>query len=258
MDASEVESFYDDFLESRMLGYRISGNPRIERATERILDFVRPKSNVLDVGCGIGITAERVAEQAEGGRVWAFDISERNIWYARETVDHPNVTFFSADVLEDKQHIRERLTDDIDVVTLVDVIEHIPQDDHAELFEFFRSIMSDQSYVVLTYPSPQYQRHLKENDPEELQIVDQVIEREELIETAQSTGFSLRHYSLETVWKRNQYVHCVLQMDKSLAEPPSRDPSGLLERVWNRLRATWKHRVVHPVRRWKYVDRVFS
>jgi len=189
--------------------------------------------------------------------VWAFDISERNIWYARETVDHPNVTFFSADILEDKQRIRERLTDDIDVVALVDVIEHIPQDDHSELFEFFRSIMSDQSYVVLTYPSPQYQRHLKENDPEELQIIDQVIEREELVETAQAAEFSLRHYSLETVWKHNQYVHCVLQTDGSLGDPPSESPT-FLEKIQNRIQASWKHRVLIPIRRWRYIDRVFS
>ena len=240
-----------------MLEYRISGNLRIDRGTERVLEFVRPDSDVLDVGCGIGITAERVAGKAENGHVWAFDISEQNVWYARETVNRSNVTFFAANVLEDKQRIRERLTDEIDVVTLIDVIEHIPRGNHAQIFEFFRSITSDQAYVVLTYPSPQYQRHLKENDSEELQIVDQVIEREELIETAQSAGFTLRHYSLETVWQRNQYVHCVLQTDGSLGNPPS-ESSTFLERMQNRIQASWKHRVLIPIRRWKYLDRVFS
>lgn len=256
MDTSEIKTFYDDFLESNMLGYRISGNPRIERATERVLDFVRPDSHVLDVGCGIGITAERVARQVEGGHVWAFDLSERNIWYARETVNESNLTFFVADVTEDERQIREQLTKPVDVVMLIDAIEHIPKEVHAELFDFFQSIMSDRAFLVLTYPSPQYQRHLKEHDPDELQIIDQVIELDEVLATARPAGFSLKRYSLETIWERNQYVHCVLQTDETLGEPRSETP-GFLERIQNRLRATWEHRVAQPFRRWKYVDRVF-
>jgi ubiquinone/menaquinone biosynthesis C-methylase UbiE len=256
MEADDVKSFYDDFLESKMW-YRVSGNPRIELATERALDFVCFDSYVLDVGCGIGITAEQVAEQVDEGHVWAFDISERNIWYARETVNQSNATFFTANVLEDREKIRKHLAKAVDVITLVDVIEHIPQKHHGELFEFFRSIMSDQSFVVLTYPSPQFQRYLKEHEPEDLQIIDQVIELEELLEAARGAEFSLRHYSLETVWKRNQYIHCVLQTDDSLGSPPS-EPKGILERIGDRIRAIWKHRVIHPIRRWRYLDRVFD
>jgi hypothetical protein len=125
------------------------------------------------------------------------------------------------------------------------------------MFSFLRSIMSDRAFVVLTYPSPQYQRHLKKHDPDELQIIDQVIELDELLEAAQPAGFSLKHYSLESIWERNQYVHCVLQTDESLGEPRSETPS-LPERIQNRIHATWKNRFLHPIRRWWYVDRVFS
>ena len=257
METSEVKSFYDDFLESKMLEYRIRDNPRIDQATERILQFVDPDSNVLDVGCGIGIVPERVATMLEEGHVWAFDISERNIWYARETVDDPSVSFFVGDAVEGRQKIQDRLSAPIDVITLVDVIEHIPQDQHADLFRFFGSIASERSFIVLTYPSPQYQRHLIKNDPEELQIIDQVIELDEMREAARNAGFSLRHYSLETIWKRNQYVHCVLQSDDSLAAQPV-ESKGFLDKIISRIRLSWQHRVVHPMKRWKYVDRIFS
>lgn len=247
-----MKSFYDDFLESQMLEYRISGNLRIDRATDRILDFVCSESNVLDVGCGIGISAERVSGVVEEGHVWAFDISERNIWYAQETVDRSNITFFEADVSEDKQKIQEILDEPVDVVTLVDVIEHIPKKEHKELFRFLYSVMSDQSFVVLTYPSPQFQEYLKEFDPDSLQIIDQVIDREKLLRTVQPIGFSLRHYSLETIWKRNQYVHCVLQTDRTLGEPRCDQPS-FVERIQGRLQ-----KLVRPLRRWKYIHRVFN
>jgi len=257
MNSEEVRSFYNDFLESDMLDYRVRGNPRIEKATDRILEFVRPDSSVLDVGCGIGITVERIADKVESGHVWAFDISDHNIWYARETIDQSNVTFFTADVTENKNRVQDQLTTEIDVVVLVDVIEHIPKEDHAELFNFFQSITSDQSFIVLTYPSPQYQRQLEESNPDELQIIDQAIELDELLNAAQPAGFSLKHYSLETIWKRNQYVHCVLQMDDALSNPSSK-PKGLSDRIMTRISALWRHHVLYPYRHWKYVKQIFS
>lgn len=257
MKTSEIKSFYDDFLESKMLEYRVRGNPRIDRATDRILEFVDPNSNVLDVGCGIGIVPERVAMTLEEGHVWAFDISERNIWYAKETVDSPNVSFFVGNAVEGRQKIKDRLTAPINVVTLVDVIEHIPKDQHSDLFRFFNSITSERAFIVLTYPSPQYQKHLIDNNSDELQIIDQVIGFDELRETARKAGFSLRHYSLETIWKRNQYVHCVLQSDDSLA-PRASGSRSALGNIVNRVKSSWRHRVVHPMKRRKYVDQVFS
>lgn len=257
MDESDVKAFYDDFLQSKMLDYRISGNLRIDKAVERIQGYVNTDSYVLDVGCGIGISAERIAKEVEDGHVWAFDISEQNIWYARKTINESNVTFFAANVIGDQLFIQEYLTKDIDVVTLGDVIEHLPKDEHADLFRFFRSIMSDQSYVVLTYPSPQYQRYLKIHNPSELQIIDQVIELDELLQAARPAGFSLKRYSLETMWRRNQYVHCVLQTDSSLEKVHS-EPSSLIRKVLDRSAAIWKHKVVYPFRRWKYVDSIFS
>jgi cyclopropane fatty-acyl-phospholipid synthase-like methyltransferase len=258
METSEIKSFYDDFLESKMLKYRIQGNPRIDRATERILQFVDSDSNVLDVGCGIGIVPERIAATLEEGHVWGFDISERNIWYARETVNSPNVSFFVGDVVEGQKQIQEHLAAPIDVIALVDVIEHIPRDRHSDLFQFFESITSEQSSVVLTYPSPQHQKHLIENDPEELQIIDQVIELDELRETAQKAGFSLCHYSLETVWKRNQYIHCVFQTDSSLSPPVSTSRKTLSQRLAWTLKHRWNQYIRIPYRRWKYVSRVFE
>lgn len=258
MNSKDVKEFYDNFLESKMLDYRVRGNLRIERATERILDFVHPGSNVLDVGCGIGITAERIADEVENGHVWAFDISDRNIWYARETVNPPNVTFFVADVSQDRPRIREELTEAVDVVTLVDVIEHIPKDSHTDLFCFLNSIMSERSFIILTYPSPQYQRHLKESNPDELQIIDQVIELEELLESARLSGFSLKHYSLETIWMHNQYVHCVLQSDNSLSGHITSERKIFFQRFMWALKHRWNRYVRFPYLRWKYVDRVFE
>jgi hypothetical protein len=70
------------------------------------------------------------------------------------------------------------------------------------------SVMSNDATVVLTFPSPQYQRYLRAENPRDLQIIDEVIELADLLALANDTGFTLRHFSLEDVWFKNQYVHC--------------------------------------------------
>lgn len=266
MDAKEIKSFYDDFLASKMLKYRINGgNLRLEKAAERVKQFVHTDSKVLDVGCGIGIVPEEVAEALPEGHVWACDISEKNIWYAKQTVDLPNVTFFAADIQREPEKAEQVVTAPVDVVSLIDVIEHIPQEEHRALFEALRGLSSESAKVVMTYPSPQYQRYLMEHDPDELQIIDQVIERDELLAAASAAGYKLLHYSSETVWKRNQYIHCVLQTDDTLSPPPtpkSTSESKLINRVVDRITHIvswrWRRYVARPYRRKKYVDDVFG
>lgn len=254
MNSDDVRAFYDEFLKSKMLDYRIYGNARIDKAIERILEYIEPNSRALDVGCGIGIVPEHVSEVATDGHVWACDISDRNVWYARQTVDRPNVTFFVADVAAEIDYLHETVTDPIDVVSLVDVIEHIPIDQHGTLFEALGKICAEDAVVVLTYPSPQYQRYLMEEEPEGLQIIDQVVERDALLRAASQGGFTLKHYSLEAVWKENQYVHCVLQTDDSLSPvPPPEKPSGL-DRITQKMKALWKRHVIYPKRRKRYTQ----
>jgi len=72
----------------------------------------------------------------------------------------------------------------MDVVTMVDVIEHIPAEARPDLLVKIRALCSDDAVMILTYPSPQYQEYLREYDPNELQIIDNVVLIEELINEA--------------------------------------------------------------------------
>lgn len=252
----EIKKFYNNFLESRMLKYRIRGNRRIELATERVLEFVQPDSHILDIGCGIGIATEQMARAAPHGHVWGCDISDRNIWYARQTVQEPNLSFFVADTL-DQEYLFSKVKSDIDVISLVDVIEHIPSEEHGELFEFFSSISSGDTVIVLTYPSPQYQRYLAEENPEKLQVIDQIIKLDTIRQSARSGGFSLKHFSLEDVWLKNQYVHCVFQNENSL-EKNKKDSSSTIEWMCRQVDKAWRRFFIRPYRRYKYINRVFD
>ncbi|HEY7876809.1 MAG TPA: methyltransferase domain-containing protein [Gemmatimonadaceae bacterium] len=251
----DVSAFYDEFLESRMLRYRLFGSPRLERAARRITAYIKPGDRVLDVGCGIGIITERIARLARDGQVWGVDLSPRNAWYAGRTVRGRNVAFFAADVLSETATIRERTGGRFDVITMVDVIEHIPVAGRAALFATLRELSAGRALLILTYPSPQYQRYLQANQPQELQIIDNIVELPTLLDEAGAAGYSLQHFSLETVRMPNRYVHCVLQTDAGLAAPAVRAPT-LGARSAERVRRTVRDAIMLPLRRWRYVTRV--
>jgi trans-aconitate 2-methyltransferase len=255
MEPNVVREYYDDFLRSRMVNYRLYGNVRLDRAAERILPFVGTDSKVLDIGCGIGIVTSKVAARARCGHVWGIDLGRENIWYASQTIRNANLTFLEADVVADFEVIRKQLPAKMDVVTMVDVIEHIPAEARPDLLAKIRTICNDDAVMVLTYPAPQYLEFLREHDPNELQIIDNIIPLEELLNEARMAGFSLKHYSLETVWMRNQYVHCVFQTVASIA-PAS--PRAHPIRIISDLSSAFKKWALVPYRRHKYITRIFA
>jgi len=100
---------------------------------ERLLRWVRPESNVLDVGCGSGLFLGLCAELIDGVRGIGFDASEPTIRSARQMQSCL------------RQRVRDRLEfrrldardpwpeGHFDVVALIDVMHHVPRDDQPAL-----------------------------------------------------------------------------------------------------------------------------
>jgi len=261
IDVEAIRDFYDDFLTSRMVEYRLSRNLRIERAISRVLSYSRSDSRVLDIGCGIGVVAERVAKFASRGHVYACDLSERNIWYANQTIRLPNLTFKVVDAVHDLEAIQAWVGDRIDLVVLIDVLEHLPVTMHAEVFRAVREWLAEDGTVVLTFPSPAYQRFLKANDEHALQIIDEVIELPHIVAVCSDAGLFMKHYSVEDIWMKNQYVHCVFQSTgdvKPIAKVGASLPVRVLSKAALGARSVWQHQFVRPWLRRKYVSRVFG
>ena len=249
--STEVKQFYDNFTDTRMLQYKLYGNPRIDKAVELITGYLTPDSNILDIGCGIGIVPEQLADQLKQGKILACDLGENNIQYARKTVKSEKIEFFNVNVVENFETICDKLTSPVDLVTMVDVIEHLPPDSYDRLFNNISQVTGDRAKLILTYPSPEFQVYLQQNDPEELQIIDEVIEVNNLMQFALKYGFNLEYFAYIDIWKKNQYIHCVFSKQRPcipVAEP------GIFGKSQRKINS-YKSKLLLPFLKAKYIDR---
>ncbi len=225
-----------------MLSYRKLGNARLEAAIEFIRPHLRPGDVVVDIGCGVGIVIEALARDLPESHFLGVDLSEANIRNARETVKASNVEFVLASVTEQFSELRSRIGRSPNAICMVDVIEHVPEVDRPSLFANLADMASSDCMLLTTYPSPEYQRHLLKNNPEERQIIDNVIEIDELLREASVAGWRLRYLKYIDVWHTNQYIHVALARDLSLKPLPA-PPAGLFRQIARSLRRA----VMRPV-----------
>lgn len=252
-NSTEVKQFYNEFTDTRMFQYKLYGNPRIDQAVSLITNYVESDSKILDIGCGIGIVAEQIAAQLKQGRILACDLAENNIKYARNTVDSEKIEFLNVNVVENFAAISTKLSEPVDLVTIVDVIEHLPPNSYEELFANLSQVSSDRAKIILTYPSPEYQIYLQQNEPEELQIIDEVVEISSLIQLARKSGFNLEYFSYIDVWQHNQYIHCVFA--KQLSCIPKEQST--LTKIKEKLKR-YKSKLLLPYLKAKYSKRSFK
>jgi hypothetical protein len=71
------------------------------------------------------------------------------------------------------------------------------------LFKNLAGITNPDGFLILTYPSPEYQRFLLKEKPDELQIIDTVVEIRPLLAEADAAGWQLHDFKYVDVWQRN-------------------------------------------------------
>jgi trans-aconitate 2-methyltransferase len=256
----DVREFYNEFMSKRMVNYRLNGNLRVESAANFFASHICEDDMVVDVGCGIGIASEVLAKKARSGTVIGIDISDKNIWYANKTVRLPNVEFHALDIIHHADSLRALLKGKaVDAFTLGDVLEHISDDERALLFRSMAALGSPAVKVLITIPSEFYQRYLMAEQPNELQIIDNIITPSLLEQEGRREGFALTYFRVIAMWKPAQYVHCVLEREiylvkKMKTSVPTARTNALLQFSQHFVRKLF----VHPRRYKKYVTEVFD
>src|SRR5262245_35693420 len=103
-----------------------------------------PLTSLVDVGCGDGRFLREVAHRYPGARLLGVDYSESAVRLARAF--NPQVTYQALDIT------RAESIGTFDVVTLIEVLEHIPPSGVAAFVSALRGLMHQDSVLVVTVP----------------------------------------------------------------------------------------------------------
>ncbi len=163
----------------------LAPNPRHEQLkliVNELLDGARGL-RILDVGCGAGVLSHHLTRF---GRVTGIDFSEPAIELARDLV--PQATFHAGALDE------VPLSGEFDLVTLFDVLEHVPAGEREPFFARIAANLSSRGHVLLSTPHPVHLRWLREEHPDLLQVVDEPVEPRELLDLGERHGLELVHY----------------------------------------------------------------
>ena len=203
----EIAQFYDGFS-CRLLHDYIEGNARLAAAIDRVSSCIDQSTRtVLDIGCGIGHSAAEYLRRHPHVGITAVDISERNIETARKLFGELPIRFERSDLADG------RIQGQFDVLALVDVYEHIPRNDWRGFNQLLADRLSERGTLVVTTPSPMHQDYLRAHEPGGLQIVDETVTQRDVMNLCEDLGGNLAVYEFVSIWRRNDYLHFVIQRD---------------------------------------------
>ncbi len=222
-DKTQVAAFYDAFVPQQK---RAAFNERHQFLFQLMLDCaLDSRSHVLELGCGIGVMTSLVAKVNRQGRVVAVDISSASISEAKRCLpDAPHVELVVGDVVDVAVS-----GGPFNLVTLFDVMEHVPVERHTALFRNVAHFMSPDSLLLVNIPNPAYLDYLRQNEPETLQVVDQSLPGDQITACAYSSGLRLRFFFTYSLWREDDYQIIAFEKDAPFEDRDIPSPA-----VWSR------------------------
>ena len=148
----------------------------VKKAFRELANYYQVK-NALDVGCGIGEVIKLILESWKDAEATGFDISEEAIALARKNC--PGINFFVSDMesleLEAKY----------DLITAIDVIEHI-QDDKKAL-QKINNLLTENGFLILSLPH--LRQYWSKNDEDGGHY--RRYSKRDIVEKLHASGFSI-------------------------------------------------------------------
>jgi len=212
-----IRSYYDDRVDGKLSDF-IRSNPRIEAAVETLGDWapVNPR-RILEIGCGVGATAWRMARAWPLSEVIGVDVSPISIEVAQTCFQRPNLSFRAGLINEGT------LAGKFDLVLLMDVYEHISPEDRSSFHTAIKSLLSEESRVIMTVPTSAFLKYITDRAPDGLQPVDERITIDEILTFAQETDTEHVFYRRVGIWRYGDYAHHVFGRYQELANVALRE-----------------------------------
>ncbi len=228
MNNDKIKDFYNDFVNYQT---RSGINERIYTLYKKMLSLnLNSSSNVLELGCGIGVMTRLLSNTVKHGYIEAVDLSDKSIELAKSAVKKNNIFFFTGDVV---YYVPKKKK--YDFITLFDVIEHIPIDRHSDLFRNLAAIADDDTRIIINIPNPGFIEYLKKNDPASLQIVDQPIPLQAIVDNSEKSGLQIVNFNTYSIWVENDYQFMVIQKRKDYRKILISDQRTLFQKIKHKL-----------------------
>jgi trans-aconitate 2-methyltransferase len=201
----EVEDFYNTYTEKQK---KIGVNIRHRTILKNLKAIgLQSNSNVLEVGCGIGTVSGLILKNIPNGKFVGVDISNESIELAKRIHSkHGNAEFITNDMSAFSHKVL------FDFIVLPDVLEHIPVEQHSNLFKNLSAVSSPKAIVLINIPEPNCLNWIRKHNPEKLQIIDQSLSMQDLLNNCYPHGFklySMNSYGLQ--YEENEYTSIVLR-----------------------------------------------
>ena len=229
MKQNEISDFYDEYVQRQI---KTGANERLISLYKRLLNGgLNADSRVLELGCGVGIFTKLLAKKVKNGIIEAVDLSEKSVAVAKnELKDRNNIHFDVADVVK-----YQPKNSDFDMITLMDVIEHIPLEHHAELFANLAKIATEKTNILINIPNPQYIGYARINHPESLQVIDQEVELFTLMQHLEKNGLELVYFEKYGIWEQDDYHFMVIRKKRNFELKHLSDQRNFSEKIFHKL-----------------------
>lgn len=201
----QVKEYYDTFKEhQKNLGINIRHRTIFKNLKNLGL---KSNSNVLEIGCGIGTVSHLILKHITEGSFVGLDISSESIELAKKrNAFHKKAEF----LVNDMSNFTHKTK--FDFVVFPDVLEHIPVEQHANIFKTISELTTPNAVVLINIPEPYTLDWSRRNTPEALQIIDQSLSMQDLCNNSYPYGFymySMTPYGLR--YEHEEYLSIILK-----------------------------------------------
>ncbi|MFC2175960.1 class I SAM-dependent methyltransferase [Bacteroidota bacterium] len=210
-NSDAVADFYDEFAKKQV---RTGLNLRHYLLFDQIKKSgLKRNHDILEIGCGIGtFTKLLLGFVRKGGSVLGVDISKTNISIATKELGSTNANFMVSDMTDfkvDKQ---------FDYIVMLDVLEHIPMEQHNELFKIFRVHLKENGTIFINIPHHDYLDYVRKNEPEKLQIIDQSLSTDLILNSIYNNDLQIVNLNSHSIFNEEcDYQRIVIQRKKNIA-----------------------------------------
>ena len=193
-----IMNYYDNFLDHLKYDHK-RPNPRHTKIKKDLSGIIKKDMNVLDLGCGTGITTHYIAEL--GAKVIGVDLSPKLIEFAKLNSAHENAKYKVGDITRIDFGKKT-----FDVICLIDVMEHIPREKIPDLLKNIEQYTHQNTIIYLNIPDARFQVYMRGKLPDRLQIIDEAYSIEEILVWFNKIKFEAINIDIYGVDMPIQYV----------------------------------------------------